>query len=303
MWAIGVDVGGSKTSVGLVDTASARIVEHVDLATPPLDETGQRFLDAVAETAKGLLARIADANTPVGVGICELVDVDGEIVSAHRVNWRSREVRSVFGFAGRVTIEADVRAAAAAEAVHGAGVGLRHWIYANAGTGIATVLMDGETPYLGAHGRGLASGLGPVTFLSANPSGWSVEDVAGGAGMLNRARAAGLSVDRFAELIDPANTDQTAGNEIVREGGAVLGRILGLLANTLDPEAIVLGGGIALASDDYTAACRDAFRETIWFTDAGIPEIRLARLGPSSGLVGAAMAAVREPDAFKTTAA
>jgi glucokinase len=294
MWAIGIDVGGSKASIGLVDTATGNIAERVEVVTPPREEAGRQFLDHVSEAAKRLAETHAGAaGAPVGIGMCELVDRAGEIVSAHRVNWTSREVRAAFGFAGRVTIEADARAAALAEAAHGAGAGLRHWIYANAGTGIATVLMDGATPYLGAHGHALASGMGPATFLSGHPSAGSVEEIAGGAGMLQRAREYGLVVDRFAELVGQGDEHRNTRDQIFEEGGAVLGRALGFLANALDPEAVVLGGGVALASPVYAAACRKAFRDAIWYTEAGVPEIRPALLGSNSGLVGAAMAAVR----------
>src|SRR5262245_49033489 len=188
MWAIGIDVGGTKTSIGLIDTRTGRIAERVELVTPPPAKTGKPFLDRVAGAARRI-AETSDgaAGAPVGIGICELLDSAGEIVSAHRVKWASREVRSAFGFAGRVAIEADARAAAIAEAAHGAGAGLRHWIYANAGTGIATILMDAASPYPGAHGRALCSGMGPATFLPGHSTGESVEDISGGAGMLQRA--------------------------------------------------------------------------------------------------------------------
>jgi glucokinase len=225
--------------------------------------------------------------------MCELVDTHGEIVSSYRVNWSSSAIRLALGFGGRIVIEADVRAAAIAEAVHGAGAGLRHWIYANVGTGVSTAVMNGATPYLGCYGRGLAFGMGPATFVADDPSVASIEEMSGAAGMLRRARAKGLSVDRFSELVDLAGTGHPEAIRIVEDGGKVLGRALGFLANTLDPEAIVLGGGVALAMIGYTTPCNEVFRKAVWYKEAGIPEIRLARLGSDSGLIGAAMAAAR----------
>jgi glucokinase len=294
MLAIGVDVGGSKASVGVVDTADARIVERLEIATPPVEETGDAFLAAVAEAAHRLAARPGGTLMPTGIGICELVDIGGEILSAHRVRWKTADVRRAFSLAKIVLIEADVRAAAVAEADFGAGAGLRHWIYANAGTGIATVLMDGRTPYLGAHGRGVAMGMSLADLRPVEGPSPTVEDIAGGAGMLARARKAGLAVVRIADLIDRANADHEPERTIVAEGGHVFGRSLALLANSLDPEAIVIGGGIAAASAGYIAATSEAFIGSVWFARDGVPALRTARFGSESGLIGAALLAARQ---------
>lgn len=230
---------------------------------------------------------------PAGIGICELVDIGGEILSAHRVRWGTADVRRAFAFAKSVAIEADVRAAAIAEAEFGAGAGLRHWIYANAGTGIATVLMDGRTPYLGAHGRGVAMGMSLAELRPSGQVSPTVEDIAGGAGMLLRAREAGLAVARIADLIDRANAGHEPERNILTEGGHVFGRALALLANSLDPEAVVIGGGIAAASTGYVAACREAFDNSVWYARDGVPALLPARFGSESGLIGAALMGIR----------
>lgn len=289
MLAIGVDVGGSKASVGIVDTADGRIVGRLDIATPPVEETGDAFLAVVAEAARELAARHSGASVPAGIGICELVDIGGEILSGHRVRWETSDVRSAFAFAADVAIEADVRAAAIAEAEFGAGAGLRHWIYANAGTGIATVLMDGRAPYLGAHGRGVAMGMSLAELRPSGQVSPTIEDIAGGAGMLLRAREAGLTVARIADLIDRANAGHELERAILTEGGHVFGRALALLANSLDPEAVVIGGGIAAAGPDYVTACCKAFDSSVWYARDGIPALVPARFGSESGLIGAAL--------------
>ncbi|MFI0848059.1 ROK family protein [Mesorhizobium sp. IMUNJ 23232] len=293
MLAIGVDVGGSKASVGVVDTADGRVVERLEVATPPVEETGDAFLNEVADAARGLAARHGGSPIPVGIGICELVDIGGEILSGHRVRWETSDVCRAFAFAKSVAIEADVRAAATAEAEFGAGAGLRHWIYANAGTGIATVLMDGRTPYLGAHGRGVAMGMSLAELRPSGQVSPTVEDIAGGAGMLVRARKAGLTVARIAELIDRANAHHETERAILAEGGHVFGRALALLVNSLDPEAVVVGGGIAAAGAGYVAACREAFDSSVWYARDGVPALLPARFGSESGLIGAALMGVR----------
>ncbi len=290
MLALGVDVGGSKASIGLIDTANGAVLHRTQVRTPPLAQTGAPFIAEVADAARALLARAGTQVTAVGIGICEIVEATGEIVSAHRVSWTSADIRRAFAFAGRVVIEADIRAAAVAEARFGAGRGLTHWIYANAGTGIAIVLMRGERPYPGKHGRAVAAGMSRSTFMADDAP--CVEEIAGGAGMLSRAGRAGITVDHVAALLDRAAAGDAASRAIVVEGGAVLGRMLGMLANALDPETVVIGGGIASASPQFMEACRNAFRNSIWYDGADIPPTPLARLGPDSGLIGAAACAI-----------
>jgi glucokinase len=289
MLAIGVDVGGSKASIGLIDTANGTVLRRMQVRTPPLAETGVPFIAEVADAARALLAQAGTEVTAAGIGICEIVETNGEIVSAHRVSWTSADIRRAFAFAGRVVIEADIRAAAVAEARFGAGRGLAHWIYANAGTGIAIVLMTGERPYPGGHGRAVAAGMSRSTFLADDAP--CVEEIAGGAGMLLRTRQAGIPIDHVATLLDRAAAGDVASRAIVVEGGSVFGRMLGMLANALDPETVVIGGGIASASPQFMEACRTAFRNSIWYDRADIPPTHLARLGPDSGLIGAAACA------------
>lgn len=291
MLALGVDVGGSKASLGIVDVATGAVLDSMAVPTPPLAQADARFLADVAEAARGLAARAgAAAPLPAGIGICEVVETDSQIVSAYRVRWTTDGIRAAFSFATSVAVEADIRAAATAEALFGAGRGLGHWIYANAGTGIATVLMSGDRPFCGAHGRGVAAGMGPASL--ADGAAPSIEDLAGGAGMLARAEEAGLLVRHVADLLEQAQAGNTVATAIVSQGGGVLGRMLGLLANALDPQAIVVGGGIAAASPDFVTACRAAFFDSVWYKD-GVPGMPTARLGADSGLIGAAVFASR----------
>lgn len=290
MRAIGIDIGGSKTLVGVVDASTGGIVELGELATPGQGEPGDRFLDELGDAVRDLSGAAA---LPLGVGICELVETDGEIVSAHRVSLTSDALRSMFGFAPIVVIEADVRAAALAEAAHGSGRDLKHWIYANAGTGVATVLMQGGQPYLGSRGRTLSAGMSPVAFVPEAADGAVVEDFAGGAGMLQHARSIGFDFPAVSDLIEAAGSGAAAARKVLDTGGAVMGRALGFLANALDPEAIVLGGGVAMGDAGYFAACERALHETIWHPDSSLPPLLRAGLGRNSGLVGAALTALR----------
>jgi glucokinase len=113
--------------------------------------------------------------------------------------------------------------------------------------------------------------------MSTDADAPSIEALAGGAGLAENIASAGLA---SAEEID----------RLMAERGALLGRALALMANMLDPEAIVLGGGVALSSPAYFEACREAFHRTLWHRQRVLPPLVPAALGADAGLVGAGLA-------------
>ena len=160
-----------------------------------------------------------------------------------------------------VVIEADVRAAAFGEALFGAGKPYGNFLYVTVGTGISCCLvMDGK-PYTGA--RGLTG-----TFASGKLPGLdrSLEDHASGAAI-----ARGVSVESAAEA---------------------LGAGIGLLVSTLDPEAVIIGGGLGLSGGGYWEALIRSIRRHVWSPlHRDLPIVPAA--SPHSGIVGAAAAALQ----------
>jgi glucokinase len=271
--AVGIDIGGTKTAIGVVDTQKGLVVDKQVLNTPSGSGLDCTFLHQIADTVRTM------KRLPIGIGICELVDTSSNIASQSKFKWASEDVRRAFDFAPSVKLESDVRAAAVAEGRFGAGVGLDHWIYVNAGTGIATVLMQGSNPYVGANGLGMSFGMSPSSLVGDGPQP-TIEDLAGARGMLNIARSQHLKTETLQELI-------AVSPKILEQGGSVLGRAIGMLANMLDPQTIVLGGGVALTSAAYRLAFEEVFHKTLWSADVFRSGITVAKLGVDSGLVGA----------------
>jgi glucokinase len=256
--AIGIDIGGTKIAVGAV-SEDGRLEHRTEIAT-----AGATLNDvvAVAERTHG---------TAVGVGICELVGNDGQVRSAASIQWTTRELRAKLSDLGPVTVEADVRAAAVAEARFGAGRRFSSFVYLTVGTGISHCLvLDGE-PYRGARGFAQLSGSGTVSFRCPHCGErvrLSVEDVASGAAF-------------------------------VRDGAvdtAALGSLVALLVNVLDPEAVIVGGGLGSATGAYWNELVSATRAHIW-ADAvrGLPIVQ-AGLGADSGVIGAGWLVLRAAD-------
>jgi glucokinase len=263
---VGIDVGGSKILAASVDVTTGAVLGELRSPTPVSAGGG-----AVLEECVELAAELApDGPAAVGIGLCEFVDLSGTPASAFTVDWRGLDVAGAFGQSTRVRIESDVRAAALAESRFGAAADFGSFVYLVVGTGVSHCLvLDGE-PYAGARGNAIVVGAPPV------------ERTAGGLGLAERA-----GVDR-AELVlsDPART------AFVDVAADELGLALAALVNALDPEAVVIGGGLGLV-DRYRERVAVAARAAIEHEATRELPIVPATLGPRSGVIGAALVAAR----------
>lgn len=264
---LGIDVGGSKIAAGLVDPTTGAVVRELRRPTPT--GGGADVLAAAVEVAGALMTE----PTPIGIGLCELIDRSGTITSALTIDWRDLDVPAAFAsVGGPVQIESDVRAGARAEARFGAGKRYSDFLYLSVGTGISCVhVLDGE-PRTGARGNALILGAPPVEY------------VAGGRALAQRAGA-----DRAENVIgDPAQ------RPLVEDAARSLGLALAAIVNAIDPEAVVVGGGLGLNKayrELMAAAARDAIEAE---TTRALPIIPAA-LGSRSGVIGAALAAANAP--------
>jgi glucokinase len=262
---VGIDVGGSKIAAALVDVGTGDVARERRQPTP-VREGGAAVLGACVDLARELAPEGAAV---VGIGLCEFVDRSGKPTSAYTVDWLGLDVEEAFGEA-RVRIESDVRAGALAEARFGAGRSYASFVYVVVGSGVSHCLVLGGRPYEGARGNAIVTGAPPVEFS---------------VGGLALARRAGVE---SAELMlsDPAHAP------LVDEAADELGRALASLVNALDPEALVIGGGLGLV-DEYRERVVAAARAAIEHGATRELPIVPAELGRQSGVVGAALAAIR----------
>jgi glucokinase len=290
-FAIGIDIGGSKTKIGLVDTRIGSISSSRIIDTPARTQTGLPFIERLQVFARDLKVRANHAGhvvEKIGIGICELVEQSGEIVSSHRVELNRRDIVSSFIDFSCIGIESDVRAAAMAEARFGHGKGLSHWIYVNAGTGISSAIMNGSFCHLGAHGWAVCLGMNPTNLTGEGPT--YVEELCGGAGLVRLARERGLTVETVADLFQKHSSGSRAAYEVLEYGGCVLGKAIAAMVNIIDPSEIVVGGGLVGVNTPYWGGLVKSLRESVWYSRAKDIPVRIAALQDRAGIVGAAIA-------------
>jgi len=299
---VGVDLGGTKCLA--VALAGNRIVREAKVATPA---GGEAVLDAIAALALEVAAERPLA--AVGVGVPGLVDRDGVLRFAPNLPGVTglpvrAELERRLGVPVRV--DNDATCAAWAERVMGAATGLDDVVLITLGTGIGGGVITGGRLTRGANG--FAGEVGHMVVDRDGPlcpcgqrGCW--ERYASGSGLGRLARAAAARGEAVAVLaIAGGDVDAIHGEHVAVAAGqgdaeacaivAELGWWVGLglanLANVLDPEAFVIGGGLVEMGDLLLDPVRTSFAVLLQGR-AWRPPIPVvpAALGSRAGAIGA----------------
>jgi glucokinase len=296
-WAIGIDVGGTKIAGGLVRLATGEVGARRVVPTSP-ERGGEAVLADVVAVAGELSADGAargGAIQGIGVGVPELVDLDGVVRSGNVIGWEGLPVTERLGQIAPVVIETDVRAAARAEARYGAGRAFGLFAYVTVGTGISCCLVQDGAPFAGARGNALVLASAPMTVPSDTHgvvSKFVLEDYASGPALVARYRQqTGQAVTGAEAVLAAAGAGDEAANEIVRSAGETLGSSVGFLVNVLDPAAVIVGGGLGLAGGLFWERLVESTRAHVWSEATRQLPILPAALGADAGLIGAAATA------------
>ncbi|GAA1338402.1 ROK family protein [Catellatospora bangladeshensis] len=289
---IAVDVGGTETKAALVagTTGDVRAVRQRRRATP---KDAEAVVDEVASLVEDLRAD-ADVEA-VGLVVPGVVDEDGGIgVYSANLGWQDfpfvKQVEARTGL--RTSFGHDVRAGGLAEFRIGSARGLGNAVIMPIGTGIAAALvLDGRI----YRGDGCVGEIGHVDVGHGDPCGCGqsgcVEARASSAAIARRyAERTGRPVNGAADVAELVRAGEPDAVVVWQEAVDALARGILLVAALLGPEAVVLGGGLALAGPLLTDPLRDRLDGLITFQRR--PELRLAALGDEAGCLGAALLAI-----------
>jgi glucokinase len=295
-WVVGLDVGGTKIAGGLIHFPDGVVLHRRRIPTQA-ERGPQAVLADAVELARALAALVPPGGRFVGVGlgVPELVDPIGQITSGHTIDWRGRSLTEPFATVGPVWVDADVRVAAQAEARFGAGRAYRIIAYVTVGTGISsTLVLDGK-PYAGARGNAIILASSPTSVVCPSCQSWArsvLEEFASGPALVKRYNQSRSEAVASAEtIVAAAKRGEPDAVRVLRDAGEALGSGLGFLINVLDPDAVVVGGGLGLAGGLYWEALVESTRRHIWADTTRELPIVPAQLGPDAGLIGAALTA------------
>ena len=299
--AIGLDIGGTKTAAGIVLWPTGEILCRTVSPTSPA-RGGEALLKDVLELAKRLKEKAEDEAikiAAIGAGVAELVDCDGNVTSSCTIAWCGQPVQETLSTIAPGRVESDVRAAAFAEAIFGAGRGKRLFVYITVGTGISYCLMQNGQPFKGTHGNAITMASSPLSTVCTHCGARLrpvLEEYASGPAIAKRfaqTKRTGFVGDCQGVFRAASGGDQDA-IEILHSAGEALGVSAAFLVNVLDPEMVILGGGLGTAGGIYRDAFERSCREHIFAENSRTLPIASARLGIDAGVIGAAAVALTQ---------
>ncbi|MEV7023501.1 ROK family transcriptional regulator [Kitasatospora sp. NPDC093558] len=299
----GVDVTATGIRVAVADITGSTLAEHVvPVKGAPAAGTVPRVAAAVAGAVRAAGIDGSALHTVV-IGVSGAPDpVTGKLrYASHLAGWHSpRLVEELTEEIGApVSIENDVNLAAVAEQASGAARGSEDFVLLWAGAGIGAAIV-----IAGRLHRGFTGGAGEVGYMPVPGSPvvrdvrrrnfGGFQDLVGAAAVRALAREHGLGAPTAEETIAKALGTPGAGDEFL---GELAGRIavgLAVIVAVVDPELVVLSGGVPSAGGERLRAL---VQEELARLSIARPEVRSSTLSGSPVLLGAlqrALAAARE---------
>jgi glucokinase len=313
-YAVGIDVGGTRIAAALVER-KGRIVRETKRPTPSGGPFG--VVDAIIETIGEVSTGVHPAEIAgIGIGLPAQIDFTRQTVEfctnlpLGGVDMRGLVMSRV---KHSVTIDNDGHTAAIGESRFGAAKGARDFVMVTVGTGVGGGIFIGGLPFRGH--RGLGGELGHVVVELEGPpcpcgGVGHLESFVGRRAIIRDAREVastfrGAGIKRRAGddleqitaeiVVEAANAGEEAAAEIMGRVGLILGKALVGIVNMMNPQLIVVGGGIGESCPLLIERASLAIADEAL---AGRRDVRVvpAELGNDAGVVGAAALAFDEHD-------
>lgn len=308
---IGVDVGGTGIQIGVVNK-EFKIIQESSIPTRtdlPFEEQLRQISDCIITTVQKSGFSVNDIES-VGIGIPGIASAKtGEVIKCTNMGWFHMPFREVFTrFLDKpVHIDNDANVAALAESVAGVSAGTSSSVFITIGTGIGSgIIMNGKI-WSGAHHIGGELGhvifdLGGVKCTCGNNG--CLERYCSATALIRIAREAvsehpdsliirsvNMNPDKIEAktVFDAARAGDSLAIKVYQQFIDNLAQAIGSVVNLLDPEVIVLGGGVSKAGDFLLDPLTKEYKKYVLFDDQPLPALKLAVLGSEAGIIGAAM--------------
>ena len=270
------------------------------------ENEGAAILPDVAEAINGKLEQHGIEKEQVlgiGVGVPAPVTVDGIVNGSANLGWKyknaKKELEELTGLTAEFGNDANV--AALGEMWKGGGLGQKNIVMVTLGTGVGGgIIIDGQI-LTGANGAGGEIGHICVNYEETDQCGCGnrgcLEQYASATGIVRLAKKkleAGtadtvLNAENLTakDVFDAVKAGDQVAMEIAEEFGRYLGYALANIAALVDPEAIVIGGGVSKAGEILLDYVEKAYKERVFFANKKV-RFALAQLGNDAGIFGAA---------------
>ncbi|HXR66425.1 MAG TPA: ROK family protein [Ktedonobacteraceae bacterium] len=321
IYALGIDLGGTKVLASIVDVTSGEVISSVRKRTKA--EKGQDFISKrTVELAQEVLneAQLPDGADIVAVGVGAAGQIDrkaGVILDAPNLGVRNLDLGELLGqqFGKPVAVGNDVEVATIGELYYGSGRGYKNFVCIFVGTGIGGGIVQDGQMYTGVSGTAGEIGHVPIDAggrLCGCGNRGCLEAYASRTA-ITKAIMAEIHHGRKSQLSDEAELQLKQGETIIRSGllanaikqndaltieivteaADYLGYGLASVINFYNPECLILGGGVIEAIDLLFERASNRALNVALSQPAHHTKIMRTKLGDFSGVVGAACLAAK----------
>ena len=303
-YGFGVDLGGTTVKIAYFDQEGTLLTKW----EIPTDKTdgGKKILPDIAASIQDFITKqsIDPASLlGIGIGVPGPVNNKGVVNRCVNLGWGEVDIRGTLSGLTGMPVEAgnDANVAALGEAWKGGGEGCKNMVFATLGTGVGGgIVVDGKIVH-GVHGAGGEIGHLTVNKYEKEHCGCGkcgcVEQYCSATGIVRIAEQFLRSSDADSALreilpltckdvFDAAKAGDQLANEILDKVYQYMGQFLAIICCVVDPELVVLGGGVSKAGQPLLDGARRYFDEYI-FHAATSTRFALASLGNDAGAYGA----------------
>ena len=302
-YGFGVDVGGTTIKMGFFET-DGKLLDKWEIKTNT-ENGGVEILPDIAKEIDNKLAQegISKADVQgVGVGVPGPVQEDSIVNRCVNLGWGIVNVAEELGALTGLTVKVgnDANVAALGENWQGGAKGCKSAVMVTLGTGVGGgIIIDGKI-VAGFHGAG-----GEIGHITVNPDEIEtcncgqhgcLEMYASATGIVRMAKRRlaknddettlrGFEPLTAKDIFDEAKAGDAIAKELVNELGKILGATLAKVACVVNPEAIVIGGGVSKAGKILVDTVQEHFKENAFYAFKDT-RFELATLGNDAGIYG-----------------
>ena len=273
MITLGIDIGGTKTSIGIVNIKNGIILDKKIIPSKKYKNDNKNF-EFIVKTS---LELIKGKNIKkIGIGVPELINNKGIVKGNYNFNWNNRNLANYFPNKFNIKVDSDVRCHLRAEKVYGLAKKYKNFIYVNIGSGLSYAQFSNNKINSGGNGYAIHFASSQIYLydwkknkkLSLVP-----EDYYSGKEIL---------------IINKKFKNMKKNNLIIDNVAKSIGSMVANLVNTVDPQNIVLGGGVIIHNTKLKKLIVKHTRVFILPKELKKIKIETSKLRDDTGLIGAA---------------
>ena len=273
MKTIGVDIGGTKTAIAIIDDKNGKIYKKILIPSKKYRDD-KKNLNTIIKNILDLSNKNKIKN--IGIGVPELINNKGIIKGNYNFNWHNKNLVNYFPKNFNIIVNSDVRCHLLAEKFFGVAKKYKNFAYINIGTGLSYAQFKDKKIYAGAKGYAIHFASSKITLYD-----WKKNKKIS---LIPEDYYSGKQLIKILSI----NNDVKK-KKILKNVAESMASLIGSLINTIDPDKVVLGGGVIINNSYFKKILIEYIRKFILADEVKKINIKTSKLTDNTGVIGAGL--------------